>query len=116
MQTNTSLSPTYGYSLEQPERGKRAFYIALLGTLGIPLYMFGAWFLFGRGRKLGSLLSQGCRQRMGLDRVVNLRRLGYQRKALVAKNNMHTARGQTCPARQLAWNDNQIVLCCKSKR
>lgn len=47
MQTNTSLSPTYGYSLEQPERGKRAFYIALLGTLGIPLYMFGAWFLFG---------------------------------------------------------------------
>ncbi len=43
----SSLNPTYGYSLEQPNRGKWAFYITLLGTLGIPLYMFGAQFLYG---------------------------------------------------------------------
>ncbi len=43
----SSLKPTYGYSVEQPDRGKWAFYITLLGTLGIPLYMWGARFLYG---------------------------------------------------------------------
>ncbi len=43
----STLNPTYGYSLEDAERGKWAFYLALLGALGIPLCLFGCRLMFG---------------------------------------------------------------------
>lgn len=43
----SALQPTYGYSLEQPERGKRVFWLALLGALGIPLVLFSLRLLHG---------------------------------------------------------------------
>ena len=41
MHTTLSLQPTYGYSLEQADKGRRVFYLSLLGALGIPLLLFG---------------------------------------------------------------------------
>lgn len=41
MHANIALQPTYGYSLEKAEKGKWAFYLSLLGALGIPLLLFG---------------------------------------------------------------------------
>jgi len=43
----SSLKPTYGYSLEEPNRGKWVFFFALTGTLGIPLCFLVNRLLFG---------------------------------------------------------------------
>lgn len=48
MQNNaTRLEPTYGYTLDNPDRGKRVFYLALLGALGIPFMMFALRLMYG---------------------------------------------------------------------
>ncbi len=47
MHANIALQPTYGYSLEKAEKGKWAFYLSLLGALGIPLLLFGLRLAYG---------------------------------------------------------------------
>ncbi len=43
----SSVKPTYGYSLEKPDMGKRAFYLALTAMLGIPLVYIACRLLYG---------------------------------------------------------------------
>lgn len=47
MNTTSSLQPTYGYTLEQAERGRRVFFLSLVGALGIPLLLFGLRLAYG---------------------------------------------------------------------
>lgn len=53
MQNNaTQLEPTYGYTLADPNRGKRVFYLALVGALGIPLMMFALRIFLGHDQMI----------------------------------------------------------------
>ncbi len=47
MNTTSNLQPTYGYTMEQAERGRRVFFLSLIGALGIPLLLFGLRLAYG---------------------------------------------------------------------